>query len=109
MLKKMIRLMIIALIQVGIIGGLALWLLPPFLNSASMQTSMFQLLHSSKLYAGGIRVLLYLALFFLWPKAVCFFAKRNEEVSEEQIQSAYKARWIFIGSLLLLEALYWLR
>lgn len=109
MLKKICRFLIIALIQVVIVGALAVWLIPYLLNDTSLQRSLSYFLRESKIYAGAIRVGLYGLIFIAWPKVVQFFARKGSGVSEEQIQQALKARWLLMGCFLLLDVLYWLR
>ncbi len=104
MLKKLSRFLIVAVIQLTVLV-LALFLLTPYLmGSMNSIASMATTLENTRVLSFLIRLLIYTALFFVWPHII---KKLIQNPSIELLKQANKARFIFIGALLSIEILYW--
>lgn len=110
MLKKYLRSTIIVTIQVILPVGLLLLLAPQLLqfNQGFAQASHFFVLH--KLGFLVSHIIFYLAFFWLWPKIIHFYIKsQTHEVTTEQMELAFKAKWYLLLAMAFFELMVWWR
>ena len=104
MLKKLSRFLIVAAIELTVLV-LALLLLAPFLlDSMQSIAGMADTLKSTRFISFLIRVFVYIAIFYAWPALSKRFIQTPSVELAGQIN---RARYILLGALLSIEALYW--
>jgi hypothetical protein len=110
MLNKYIRSTIIVMIQI-ILPVVTILLLAPLLlqfNNEINQANHYLLTHKTGFLL--THIIFYLALFWLWPKIIYFYAKRNNhKTTPEQIQTALKAKWYLLTAMAFFELMLWWR
>ncbi|ARB90766.1 hypothetical protein A6J40_00490 [Legionella longbeachae] len=110
MLNKTIRTTIIAITKY-ILPVVLLLLLGPLLVQFSQQlTQANQFFHLHQGVFLFMHSLLYLALYWLWPRIIHRLVNRSpHEITQEQINFALNAKWYLLTALVFFELLFWWR
>ncbi|HAT7052172.1 hypothetical protein SDC14_14620 [Legionella pneumophila serogroup 1] len=110
MLNKYVRTTIIAITKYILPVVLLLLLAPQFVQFSSQltQTNQFFQLHQIAFLL--VHSLFYLALYWLWPRIIHVLVNRSShDITQEQINSALKAKWYLLAALVFFEVLVWWR
>jgi hypothetical protein len=110
MLRQSIQRSIIATIQLTGLAVLALVLAMTMLHHTDHLNHWHDFfVHFHRLFF-MVHVVFYIALFKLWPHAICLMAHRQQTIpSSKQIKAATNARFYLLGIFLLIELLNGLR
>lgn len=110
MLNKTIRTTIIAITKYILPVVLLLLLAPQLVQFSPQLTQANQFFHLHQVAFLFLHCLLYLALYWLWPRFIHVLVNRSaHEVAPEQINSALKAKWYLLAALVFFEVLVWWR
>ncbi|MFO2698078.1 hypothetical protein SCK24_06425 [Legionella pneumophila serogroup 7] len=110
MLNKTIRTTIIAITKYILPVVLLLLLAPQLVQFSPQLTQANQFFH---LHQGAflfLHCLLYLALYWLWPRIIHVLVNRSpHEITQEQINAVLNAKWYLLAALVSFELLFWWR
>lgn len=104
MLKKYSRFLIVAMIQLATLVIVMIFLVPYLLNTMGENLHFAKLVDKTRFISFLIRLLVYAAIFYGWPRITKKYIKNP---SNELLKQINKARFILIGALLSIELLYW--
>jgi hypothetical protein len=110
MLNKYVRTTIIAITKYILPVVLLLLLAPQLVQFSPQLAQANQFFHIHQLAFLFLHNLLYLALYWLWPRIIYVLVNRSpHEITPEQINSALNAKWYLLAALVFFELLYWWR
>ena len=110
MFNKTIRTPIIAITKY-ILPVVLLFLLASQLVQWSPQlTQVNQFFHVHQVVFLLLHSFFYFALYWLWPRMIYVLVNRNaHDITQEQINSALKAKWYLLTTVVFFEVLVWWR
>ena len=110
MLNKYVRTTIIAITKYILPVVLLLLLAPQLVQFSPLLTQANQFFHLNQVAFLLLHGLLYLALNWVWPRIIHALVNRSpHEITQEQINSALKAKWYLLAALVFFEILVWWR
>ncbi|MHA3183318.1 hypothetical protein ACX1EY_14205 [Legionella pneumophila] len=110
MLNKTVRTTIIVITKYILPIVLLLLLAPQLVQFSPQLTQANQFFHLHQGAFFFLHCLLYLALYWLWPRIIHVLVSRSpHEIAQEQINSALSAKWYLLAALVFFELLFWWR